>query len=571
MRFLLSSVSALASIACFAPWILSPRASEPSQFCFSAEYESHEAVWLSWPVYENKKGLPSTEPMLQMIEGMHGQVQVNLLVQNAAEETLVRAMAKERAVPVEHVRFFHIQHGDIWIRDMGPQFVRNEAGELRITDWSFNLWGHEEPSSAGSMLEEAVDRAVGSALQIPVTQCSEQNGRRFIHEGGSVTHNGHGTMIAVESVVMHRNMGPGRFLGGDAPIPDASSPSTYKDTLEWQKGKKLVEAEYRRMLGAKKVVWLPTGVIEDDGPYRGALAKDMRVESFDGKAIPHAGVYTMFTTNGHADEFVRFVGRNTILLAEGVVSPLRPDASDLERLAHRLETENQKRLQRAYEILSKAVDERGQPFEILRIPTPVMMFDLYQPGDDMFAYYKAYTQWEDGSSIGDAMFAVLPTSYANYFPTNQLVLLARYWKPGRSEEIKARDAAAEAVIRSAFPERKIVRIDIENVNRGGGGINCITQQQPASARFVEACASMKVKVDVAAARMFAAEKGDELLGTVNRHAGGEPIYLRRDRSASGRVHVTVDGKSPLAGKSGWIDARDVESAGEQCDECMGRF
>jgi hypothetical protein len=56
-----------------------------------------------------------------------------------------------------------------------------------------------------------------------------------------------------------------------------------------------------------------------------------------------------------------------------------------------------------------------------------------------------------------------------------------------------------------------------------------------------------------------------------RHAAGESIYLRRDRSASGRVHVTVDGKSPLAGKSGWIDARDVESAGEQCDECMGRF
>ena len=571
MRFFIPFVSALLSIACIAPWIMSKHAIEPSRFWFPAEYESHEAVWLSWPVYENKKGMPSTEPMLQMIAGMHGQVQVSLLVQNAAEEALVRELAKARAVPVEHVRFFHIEHGDIWIRDMGPQFVRNESGELRITDWSFNLWGHEEPSSASSMLEEAVDRAVGSALQIPVIQCAEQNGHRFIHEGGSVTHNGNGTMIAIESVVMHRNMGPGRFLGGEAPVGDAASPSTYKDTLEWHKGKKLVEAEYRRMLGAKKVIWLPTGVIEDDGPYRGALAKDMRVQSFEGKAIPHAGVYTMFTTNGHADEFVRFVGRNTILLAESVVSPLRPGASDLERLAHRLETENQKRLQAAYEILSKATDERGQPFEILRIPTPVMMFDIYEPGDDMFAYYKAYTGWEDDSSIGDAMFAVLPTSYANYFPTNQLVLLARYWKPGRSAEIKARDEAAEAAIRRAFPERKIVRIDIENVNRGGGGINCITQQQPASERFVEACQWMKVKVDVAAARMFASEVGDESLGAVMRHAAGESIYLRRDRSASGRVHATVEGNSPLAGKSGWIDARDVESAGERCEDCMGRF
>jgi hypothetical protein len=279
----------------------------------------------------------------------------------------------------------------------------------------------------------------------------------------------------------------------------------------------------------------------------------------------------MFTTNGHADEFVRFVGRNTILLAESIVTPLREGASELDRLAHRLETENQKRLQRAYDILSKATDERGQLFEILRIPTPVMMFDLYRPGDDMFAYYKSYTRWEDDTSIGDAMFAVLPTSYANFFPTNQLVLLAKYWKPGRSDAIKARDAEAEAAVRRAYPDRKIVRIDIENVNRGGGGINCITQQQPASARFLDACAWRKVKVDVGSARMFTDETGDEGIGTVLRHQGGETIYLECDRSDSGRVHVTVHGNSPLAGKSVWIDARDVESAGEQCDGCMGRF
>ena len=571
MRTYLLLACASAALVSAMPWSSTPLAANSDTSWFPGEYESHEAAWLSWPVYENRKGMPSTDPMLQMIRGMHGHVQVNLLVQDAVEEVAVRALAKEREVPFEHVRFFHCKHGDIWIRDMGPQFVRNESMQLRITDWNFNLWGHEEPSSAGSMLEEQVDRTLGSALQIPVVSCGEKNGQRFVHEGGSVTHNGHGTMVAIESVVMHRNMGPGRFLGGDTPVSDAASPSTYKDTAEWQKGKKLVEDEYRRTLGVRKVIWLPTGVVEDDGPYRGALMKDLRVPSFEGMAVPHAGVFTMFTTNGHADEFVRFVGRNTILLAESIVTPLREGASELDRLAHRLETENQKRLQRAYDILSKATDERGQPFEILRIPTPVMMFDLYRPGDDMFAYYKSYTRWEDDTSIGDAMFAVLPTSYANFFPTNQLVLLAKYWKPGRSDEIKARDAEAEAAVRRAYPDRKIVRIDIENVNRGGGGINCITQQQPASARFLEVCAWRKVKVDVGSARMFTDETGDEGVGTVLRHQGGETIYLECDRSDSGRVHVTVHGDSPLAGKSGWIDARDLESAGEQCDGCMGRF
>ena len=560
-----------AAAACAFPWSSASHAASAEPAWFPAEFESHEAAWLSWPVYENRKGMPSTEPMLQLIRGMHGHVQVNLLVQDGDEEALVRALAKEREVPFEHVRFFHCKHGDIWIRDMGPQFVRDAALGLKVTDWGFNLWGHEEPTTEWSMLEEAVDRTLAGMLEVPVMPCAANDGRRFIHEGGGVTHNGHGTMVAVESVVMQRNMGPGRFLGGDRPEPDASSPSTYKDTPEWQQGKKLVEDEYRRMLGAKKVIWLPTGVVEDDGPYRGALMKDIRVPSFEGRPIPHAGVYTMFTTNGHADEFVRFVGRNTILLAQSVVSPLREGASELERLAHRLETENHKRLEKAYEILSAAVDERGQPFEILRIPTPVMMFDLYGPGDEMYAYYKDYTRWEDGSSIGEAMFAVLPTSYANFFPTNQLVLLARYWKPGRSEEIKARDAEAEAAVRRAYPDRRIVRIDIENVNRGGGGINCITQQQPASARFVEACPWMKVKVDVPAARLFAGAVGDEAVGSVPRHERGEPVYLRRDRSESGRVHVTVQGGGALAGKSGWIDASELESAGERCDECMGRF
>ena len=64
----------------------------------------------------------------------------------------------------------------------------------------------------------------------------------------------------------------------------------------------MVEAEYRRMLGARKVIWVPTGIIEDNGTYRGALGKHIRVPSFDGVDIPHAGVYTLFTTNGHIDE-----------------------------------------------------------------------------------------------------------------------------------------------------------------------------------------------------------------------------------------------------------------------------
>ena len=72
-----------------------------------------------------------------------------------------------------------------------------------------------------------------------------------------------------------------------------------------------------------------------------------------------------------------------------------------------------------------------------------------------------------------------PASYVNYVPTNGVVLVPRFWKPGRSLEIRKRDDEAAKVIGRLFPGRRIVQVQIENVVRGGGGMNCITQQQPA--------------------------------------------------------------------------------------------
>lgn len=78
------------------------------------------------------------------------------------------------------------------------------------------------------------------------------------------------------------------------------------------------------------------------------------------------------------------------------------------------------------------------------------------------------------------------SSYVNYVPTNELVLVSKFWKPGRSRESRRRDQQAQAVLQELFPEREIVAIHSENINRGGGGMNCITQQQPATATSASA-------------------------------------------------------------------------------------
>jgi Peptidylarginine deiminase and related enzymes len=70
------------------------------------------------------------------------------------------------------------------------------------------------------------------------------------------------------------------------------------------------------------------------------------------------------------------------------------------------------------------------------------------------------------------------TSYLNFLITNGLVLTASYWKPGRPEIMKQKDEQAKNILEKAFPGRKVIAINVEDFNVGGGGIHCATQQQP---------------------------------------------------------------------------------------------
>ena len=47
-------------------------------------------------------------------------------------------------------------------------------------------------------------------------------------------------------------------------------------------------------------------------------------------------------------------------------------------------------------------------------------------------------------------------------------------------EVKLQDEKAAQVLQSVFPNRKVIMIDALAVNLGGGGIHCISMQQPAS-------------------------------------------------------------------------------------------
>jgi len=62
-------------------------------------------------------------------------------------------------------------------------------------------------------------------------------------------------------------------------------------------------------------------------------------------------------------------------------------------------------------------------------------------------------------------------SYVNFYFTNGGLVMPCYGT--------ASDHAAYEVFRELFPDRRIVQVPIDDIAVGGGGIHCITQQQPA--------------------------------------------------------------------------------------------
>ncbi|MYB33030.1 MAG: agmatine deiminase family protein [Acidobacteria bacterium] len=391
-------------------------------FVFPAEFEPHRALWMAWPTYENKQGL-STEPLLiDIIRATEGRVAIELLAQDDAEADRIRERFRQEEVPDGHVAIHTVPHGDIWMRDMGPIFLRGDRGGLRVVDFGFNMWGYESPDSPNSRLEEAVDRHVADLLGLEVVKSA------LISEGGSREFNGKGVMLAVEAVELQRNPGW---------------------TFE------AMEEEFRRTLGISKVIWLAEGMAEDELTFRGRLP---------------GGVYTVITTGGHVDEFARFADPETILLAEVTEEERRTDP--IAAISH-------ERLEESFRRLSAATDQDGNPFRIVRVPAPDSLFETMRAGDGVFDYIQPL-EYEDGSTIApdDAIKVVAAASYLNFQVTNGLVLAQKYWKPGMPESLREKDERALAILREVFPGREVLPLDAMAVNLGGGGIHCILQQEP---------------------------------------------------------------------------------------------
>jgi agmatine deiminase len=132
-------------------------------------------------------------------------------------------------------------------------------------------------------------------------------------------------------------------------------------------------------------------------------------------------------TDGHIDDLTRFINADTVVT---VVETNRQD-------------ENYVALRDNVKELGKLRLENGKQLNVVELPMPSPV-------------------------IYDEMR--LPASYANFYISNQYVIVPTFQDPN--------DGVALTVLETCFPDRKVIGLDSVDIIWGLGSFHCLSQQEP---------------------------------------------------------------------------------------------
>lgn len=169
----------------------------------------------------------------------------------------------------------------------------------------------------------------------------------------------------------------------------------------------------------------------NSGKTQSQIASAMCAAYGASKVIWFTGIKGQDITDDHVDATSRFV-------ADTVGAVQIPHAGDTDIWS------NDERQQ--LQVLSASTDAHGSPIHVTQIQGP--------------NYSKIRSTSPD--FVG---------SYANYYVCNGAVISAQF---GDSSA----DAQAKTTLQGMFPGRVVEQLNIDNLGAGGGGIHCVTQQQP---------------------------------------------------------------------------------------------
>lgn len=224
-----------------------------------AEWERHEATWIAWPHEKTDwpgKFAPIPWVYGEIVKRLARVERVRILISDAQAENAARRVLQKSCADLSVVEFFRVATDRGWTRDFGPIFVRNDRGEVGVTNWRFNGWAKYDNHKR----DDAATAKLLPRLKLRAWEPT-YNGHRVVLEGGSIDVNGAGTLMTSEechlSATQQRNPG---FSRED------------------------LEVVFRKYLGTRHVIWLKRGIVGDD-------------------------------THGHVDDIARFVNPTTIVTA----------------------------------------------------------------------------------------------------------------------------------------------------------------------------------------------------------------------------------------------------------------
>jgi len=323
-----------------------------------AEWQPHARCWMAWPCREELWGDRIEDARRAYAQVARSIAEFEPLTMIASPADVAAAsMACGRGVDV-----LPMEIDDSWMRDTGPTYVVDGKGRIAGCDWHFNAWGGKY---------EFYNNDARLAERLLAHQDIHRFDAPFVLEGGAVHTDGEGTLLTTESVLLNPNRNPGVM-------------------------REEAEEHLRNWLGVDRIIWLPSGMHEDE-------------------------------TDGHIDNIACFARPGLVLAASC------PDQDD----------PNYEVLNANLEILRASTDARGRELEVVTVDQPTRME-------------------ENGKRLS--------STYINFYIANGAVVMPVF------ED--RRDNAAYRTVAQAFADRKVVRAPATDIVRGGGGIHCITQQQP---------------------------------------------------------------------------------------------
>lgn len=330
---------------------------------YPPEWARQISVWLSFPHNTLEwEQTASNDPLNKICEFYRSWVEtildyqrVDLIFKDTAHFNKEQEWLSSLGSKKYQVHERIIANNDIWIRDYGPFFVEDQTN-IQPLLLDFGFNAWGEKFPPWD-LDDGVPYEIAKILNLTIASYD------FILEGGALEFNGKGVLLTTKQCLLNKNRNP-----------------------DYDQNE--IEEKLKNAFSINKIIWLERGLEGDH-------------------------------TDGHIDDFARFISSQKILLCQ-TDDKNNPNYNHLKASKQLLE----------------------EDFELDFLPLPQ---DMKRDGE------------------------YLPASYANFMFLNGAVLMPTFNCP--------EDHIAKEIFEKNFPDRKILTIDTSFLIQEGGGLHCASKQQ----------------------------------------------------------------------------------------------